>query len=86
MLEKVRVRWRRYPDTMPLASTAEPVEAVLRSAKAALAGGGGWQDPETLEALPRAIMALRVMKRDELRTIIESVQAAYDAVLSCNSR
>lgn len=81
LLEKVRIRWRRYQDTAPFASAAEPVEMILRTAKNILARPAGADLADAAWMFPEVILAMRKIKRDELRPVIEKTQAAYEAVL-----
>jgi hypothetical protein len=81
LLERVQIRWRRYTDTTPFANAAEPIEMVLRTAKNILTKPTDAHLADTSEMLLGVIMAMRKIKRDELRSVIEKTQAAYEAVL-----
>jgi hypothetical protein len=81
MLGKVQIRWRRYADTTPFANAAEPVELILRTARNILVRPTDAYLAETARMLPGAILALRNIRRDELRLAIEKTKAALEALL-----
>jgi hypothetical protein len=81
LLERVQIRWWRYADTTPLANDAVPVEMILRTAKNLLTRPTDAHLADAARMLPAVIMALRKMKRDELRSVIENTQAAIEALL-----
>jgi hypothetical protein len=81
LLEKVQIRWRRYQDTAPFANAAEPVEMILRTARNILARPASADSADMAWMFPEVIVAMRKIKRDELRPVIERTQAAYEAVL-----
>ena len=81
LLEKVQIRWRRYGDTTPLAIVAEPLEMILRTAKNILMRPTDDHLADTARMLSGVIMAMRKIKRDELRSVIEKTQAACEALL-----
>jgi hypothetical protein len=81
LLERVQIRWWRYPDTTPFANAAVPIEMILRTAKNILTIPTDAHLADTARMLPAVIMALRKIKRDELRSVIEKTQAACDALL-----
>jgi hypothetical protein len=80
-LERVQIRWRRYADTTPFANAAEPTELILRTAKNILMRPTDAYLADTARMLPGVIMALRKIKRDELRSVIEKTKAALEALL-----
>jgi hypothetical protein len=82
LLERVQIRWWRYADTTPLANDAVPIEMILRTAKNLLTRSTDAHLADTARMLPAVIMALRKMKRDELRSVIEKTQAALDTLFS----
>jgi hypothetical protein len=82
LLERVQIRWRRYADTTPFANAAEPIEMILRTAKNILTRPTDAHLADAARMLPGVIMALRTIKRDELRVVIEKTQAAYEAVFN----
>jgi hypothetical protein len=79
-LERVQIRWRRYADTRHFADAAQPVEMILRTANNILARPTDAHLADIGRMLPGAITALRKIDRDELRAVIENIQAAHDAV------
>jgi hypothetical protein len=81
LLERVQIRWWRYPDTTHFANDAVPIEMILRTAKNLLTRPTDAHLADTARMLPAVIMALRKMKRDELRSVIENTQAAIEAML-----
>jgi hypothetical protein len=81
LLERVQIRWWRYADTTPFANAAVPIEMILRTAKNLLTRPTDAHLADTARMLPAVIMALRKMKRDELRSVIENTQAAIEALL-----
>jgi hypothetical protein len=81
LLERVQIRWWRYPDTTPFANAAVPIEMILRTAKNILTIPTDAHLADTARMLPAVIMALRKIKRDELRSVIEKTQAACEALL-----
>jgi hypothetical protein len=81
LLERVQIRWWRYADTTPFANAAVPIEMILRTAKNLLTRPTDAHLADTARMLPAAIMALRRIKRDELRSVIEKTQAAIEALL-----
>jgi hypothetical protein len=81
LLERIQIRWRRYADTTPFANAAEPFEMILRTAKNILTRPTDAHLADTVRMLPAVIMALRKIKRDELRSVIEKTQAACEALL-----
>jgi hypothetical protein len=81
LLERVQIRWRRYGDTTPLAIVAEPIEMILRTAKNILTRPTDAHLADTARMLSGVIMAMRKIKRDELRSVIEKTQAACEALL-----
>jgi GAF domain-containing protein len=81
LLERVQIRWRRYADTTPFANAAEPIEMILRTAENILTRPTDAHLADTARLLLGVIMAMRRIKRDELRSVIEKTQAAYEAVL-----
>jgi hypothetical protein len=82
LLERVQIRWRRYADTTPFATAAQPVEMILRTAKNILTKPTDADLADAARMLPGVIMALRRIKRDELLVVIEKTQAAYGAVFN----
>jgi hypothetical protein len=80
LLERVQIRWRRYADTTPFANAAEPVDMILRTAKNILTRPTDAHLAETARILPGVIIALRKIKRDELRAVIEKTQAALETL------
>jgi GAF domain-containing protein len=80
LLERVQIRWRRYADTMPFANDAVPVELILRTAKNILARPTDAHLAETARMLPAVILAMRAIKRHELRAVIEKTQAALETL------
>jgi GAF domain-containing protein len=78
LLERVQIRWRRYADTMRFANDAVPVELILRTAKNILTRPTDAHLAETARMLPAVILAMRAIKRDELRAVIEKTQAALE--------
>jgi hypothetical protein len=85
LLEKVRIRWRRYGDTTPLANSAAPIEVMLRTAKNVLSRPTDAERAETAQMLLGAVTAMRQIERDELRLVIEQTQAAHKAVINRQS-
>jgi GAF domain-containing protein len=81
LLERVQIRWRRYADTTPFAIAAEPIEMILHTAENILTRPTDAHLADTARLLLGVIMAMRRIKRDELRSVIEKTQAAYEAVL-----
>jgi len=81
LLERVQIRWWRYADTAPFANDAVPIEMILRTAKNLLTRPTDAHLADTARMLPAVIMALRRIKRDELRAVIEKTQAAIEALL-----
>jgi hypothetical protein len=79
-LEKVQIRWRRYADTTPFANAAQPIEMILRTARNILMRPTDAYLAETARMLPGVVMALRKIKRDELRAVIEKTQAALETL------
>jgi hypothetical protein len=80
LLERVQIRWRRYADTTPFAQAAEPIEMMLRTAKNILTRPSDAHLADAAGMLPGVIMAMRKIKRDELRAVIEKTQSAYEAL------
>jgi GAF domain-containing protein len=80
LLERVQIRWRRYADTMRFANDAVPVELILRTAKNILTRPTDAHLAETARMLPAVILAMRAIKRDELRAVIEKTQAALETL------
>lgn len=80
LLAKVQIRWRRYADTTPFADAAAPIEMILRTAKNILTKPTDDHLADTAQMLPGAITAMRKINRDELRSIIEKTETAYEAV------
>jgi hypothetical protein len=81
LLDRVQIRWRRYADTTPFANAAEPIEMILRTAKNILTRLTDAHLAVTARMLFGVITAMRRIQRDELRSVIEKAQAAYEAVL-----
>jgi hypothetical protein len=81
LLERVQTRWWRYADTTPLANAAVPIEMILRTAENLLTRPTDAHLTDTARMLPAVIVAMRKIKRDELCSVIEETQAAYEAVL-----
>ena len=81
LLERVQTRWRRYADTTLIANAAEPAEMILRTTKNLLTIPTDAHLADAARMLLGVILALRKMKRDELRLIIQKTQAAYEALL-----
>jgi hypothetical protein len=81
LLERVQIRWWRYADTTPFANDAVPIEMILRTAKNILIRPTDAHLADTARMLPGVIMALRQIKRDELRAVIENTQAALETLL-----
>ena len=81
-LERVQIRWRRYSDTTQFAKAAEPSEMILRTAKNILTRPTDAYLADTAQMLPGAIMAMRKINRDELRSVIQKTQAAYEAMFA----
>ena len=79
-LERIQIRWRRYSDTTPFAKAAEPSEMILRTAKNILTRPTDAYLADTAQILPGVIMAMRKINRDELRSVIQKTQAAYEAI------
>jgi hypothetical protein len=82
LLDRVQIRWRRYADTTPLANAAEPVAIILRTTKNILARSTDIHLADTPRMLHEVIVAMQKLKRDELPSVIEKAQAAYEAVLN----
>jgi GAF domain-containing protein len=80
LLERVQIRWRRYADTTPFANDAVPIELILRTTKNILSRPTDAHLAEAARMLPAVIIALRKIRRDELRAVIEKTQAALEAV------
>ena len=80
LLERVQIRWWRFADTAPLANEAVPIEMILRTAKNLLTKPTDARAADTARMLPAVVMALRKIKRDELRPVIEKTQAALEAL------
>jgi hypothetical protein len=65
---------------MRFANDAVPVELILRTAKNILTRPTDAHLAETARMLPAVILAMRAIKRDELRAVIEKTQAALETL------
>ena len=81
LLAKVQIRWRRYADTVAFANAAAPIEMILRTVENILLIRTDAHLADTARMLSGILLALRKINRDELRSVIEKTQAAYESVL-----
>jgi hypothetical protein len=80
LLERIQIRWRRFADTRPFADSAEPIEMILRTAQNILTRPTDAHLADTARMLLGVILAMQKIRRDELHSVIDKTQAAYEAL------